>query len=353
MAVIFAGLHWRGSTGGKKGASFDKAESNYTAVYRVTTDNPLDQADTIVNYFEATPNMPKLGDEYRFGNDYNPNAILTGIAPDHVDNSRVHWEVVLTYTPKSGTGDGEGTKDLENDANGNPTSDPRLYHNEYDISRTQINVPVWKAIYLGGMKGIAAGIYRPGDLVVPSNSAFVPFNPPLEKTATLTTLRVIKYRPAYQGVLWGPYEDALNSDVISLAGNPYNLQILWDKYTVLVKNIGGSFHLENNIKFWKIFHELQHNPLGWDVEVPDMGTMQRQMEGDRFPDGTAISTTDIADGMPIHRQILDPDGVPLAEPVLFDGDGKPLKNPWPRDTVWLKYRIYTNVRPLGNLILDR
>lgn len=354
MAVISSELHWRGSTGGKKGTSFDKATSTYAAVYRVTTNNPLDQADTIVNYFETSPTLPKLGSEYRYGNDYNPGSICTAIDPDHVDNSRIHWEVILTYTPKDPSS-GEDSKDPGGiDANGEPTSDPLQFRNEYEIGRTQISVPCWDAIYLGGFVGTAAAICHAGDRIIPCNSAFVPFNPGLEKEVSLTSLRVTKYRAAYQGILWAQYEDALNSDQISLVGNAYNLQILWDPFTVRLKNIGGSFNLQNGIKFWKISLDLLHNPLTWDVEVPDMGTMEAQRPGDKFPDGTTISDSDLATaGYLPYKHVTDQDGVPISGPIPFDGDGHPQKSPTPANIVWIKYRVIKNVRPFAPLQLDQ
>lgn len=346
MAVVSWGLHWNGATGAVNGISFEKGKRNYAAVYRVTTDDPLDQVDTIVNYFQTHPTLPKLGSEYRYGKEVNYDLILTSIAPTPVENSRIHWEVTLGYAPKSDPS-GEGTKEPETHPDkdtGEHTDDPRQWEDEYEIGSTQLSEPCWTAMYLSGFKGNAAIRTPPGSIIVPQNSAGIPFNPPLERQRSVTTLTVTKNKNQYDGILYASLHEAVNNDVITRAGNRYALNILWLPQTTMVRQIGGSYNLQNGIVFWRIRALLMYDPRGWDHYVADLG----------LTEAVPKEKLDPLDNQPPPgfdmTHPLDLDGTPLVEPFLLDGDGRRIDHPTPDRTNWLRYRVYLNSQPLMPLV---
>jgi len=75
--------------------------------------------------------------------------------------------------------------------------------------------------------------------------------------------------------------------------------------------------------------------------------MPRRAAGDPDGKGSTISPGDlVAAGLPTNAIMQDTNGIPLSEPVLFDGNGQPLKTGPQARPVVLVYNV-RKLRPFS------
>lgn len=318
MAVVgVANLKWQGQTGDFN----DSGDRQYTAVYEVRVDDPLDGQNIVI----LASGIPRLGRPYSFGNDRDNTAFLRSLAPKRIDATRLLWQVVATWTTadinnNSNGGGGE-------DSNGNPTDDPLQYRNEYNISKAKFSVPVERAIIHTALTGANRRDRGSSGPVV--NSAGVVFVPGIEKDETRTVIRITKNLKLYPTGLDDKFQDAvnLNEYVIHLPAGARIVAPLRSK----CENIGGSFQIEKNKgiihRFWKVEFEVHIKKTSWRDDVCDRGLHASAGAGD--PDGLAgggiLSPSDLIPGVPQVRRLVDANGIPIDEPILLDLKGQPLK----------------------------
>lgn len=333
MAVLSHALHWKGATGSVTVAPGKPPQPTYTAVYKVQTNSPLDQAGTVIKYFLDTAGLPKPGDAYAYAHDYDPLARLKSITPERATGSAYLWYVALGYSPKDETKDGG-----KPDANGNLTNDPLKWVEEITVSESYVSEPVRKAKYLGGGKGKfhAAATAKPWRPV--TNSAFTPLVPGLEKQVSIRNWSFTKNTAQHDDQLLGTYITAINKDVVVIIkGAPYNLFAVWQKHQAKVTGISVSYHWEPSGFYWRRTLNIALHPVDWDVEVFDEGKQQSAKEGDPDGRGGYYSSTDMIPGVPTLRQNAGPDDVPITDPLPLDGDGHLKSDEEP--VVYLKWQI--------------
>lgn len=332
MSVSSVTLLWRGQTGQ---TSYD-SKTQYTAVYRVVTTDQNDGPAVVL----ASSSLPILGSSYSFGNDADSGALLKNLAPRRVDGSRLYWEVQATWEV------GSGEKQENQDQNGKPTSDPLRWHDELDVQTVTYQRPVENARYIGGYFGRAHAMLEDG--VGPIvNSAMIPFDPPVERDDSRLTIRISKWLKEYPLGLVFKYQDTVNKNRFTIKKPWYGFSFNFVERTLKVSSISGSWQYINNISVWKITFELMFKREGWRVRVLDRGLHGRGLAGDPDALGSTIFSGNAGQyagslyggglaegggggvvgvpGEPVHRHLTDKAGVPITEPVLFDGNGQPLK----------------------------
>lgn len=332
MTVLSKSLYWTGSTGTRSGTSSNE-KSEYTAVWLVKTNDALDQADTINNYFRTTG--PYLGATYSYGNDSNPKSVLQKITPNRARESAFVWYVTLSYAPPENS-----PEESKPDESGNQTTDPLSWADEMNISHSTIRVPVYKAKHRGGLAAVPDGTE-----IVPKNSAGVIFNPPLEKEVKIRVVRITKFRGQYNGLEADNWMQKVNSDNVNINKAFPAYTDIWPPYWAYIAEWGGSSEVINGIHCWRITVEILVNPLTWREEVPDRGVHARAEPGDPDGRGGTISLTDILDGAPQVRRLVDKFNKPITEPVLLDGNGGVLSATLP--PVYITYQIYDEIPMAG------
>lgn len=356
MAVTFCNVSNQFASGTRSGTNLESSTTEYQVEYTFKTDSAADGPEVILRYCVPSGGSdprPYLGKEYRQGNDSDPNSICTKIsAPQREKSNPRLWKATGTFTPKT-QGSGEQAK-AQPGENGVQTTDPTLWLPGLSIKSTQINIPVEEAIYLKGFKGAAAAVCPPNTKGCVTNSAFVEYNPGLERELTMKIYTFTQYFGAWLGPSWDLYEDAINAAQVVFAGNKLNFSSTWEQYKARIKNFDGSLRYINGFKVWERNVEIHVNPLGWDRHIVDRGLLRRADPRLGDPDGhggTFSSSDRLPKGVPPVRHIMDENDIPITEPVLFDGDGQPLEDPSPGKAVYLDYRVYMNVRDFAPLKL--
>lgn len=321
MAVTSWQLHWNGSTG-----DTDINGGRYAAVYKASTDSHLDNAKTLVDYVLGTAGF-SFDDTYEYGNDTDTDSFLTRIAPSKVAGSSTLWDVVLNYEPAADSGQSNPNSD------GDQETDPSQWVESFDTKPVSFTVPVERAIYRGGMKGVSARKLRPGKEIIPVNSAFIPFVPGIEMEIFGMSITRGFYRANYNAILpFQALQNHINSNVWpAFANNGFSK--LFSAYTVRLVGTESSYEFINNGFWWKHGIELVWNPLGWRKDICDRGRYRRFSPGD-----PGVSPSDFRRGDPELMVITDSNGNPIDDDVRLDGNGQPLEAGG--DTVWLTYSVY-------------
>lgn len=334
MAVSEVTLAEIGASCEVTGTTVTNAKTSYSANWNVICSDPTDGPALIRKYFRNDSSLPFNGRSYRFADDFDTTAFCKSLVVSRESRGAGFYRVQAKFEPLDAGNDGQNEQ--QQDENGNLTDDPISWAEEIQVSYTQITVPVEKAIYIGGFKGKIAAKVKEGAEVCPMNSAGVPFDPPLEKEENIKVIRFSRNVRAYNGDLHDEFQDAINSENITVRKNAYRFVNTWRKHTALIKNIDAVHQFANGLSFWKEAIEVWVKRSTWIREVVDRGLARRQWEGDLNDAGKTISASDNPEGFPFVSRLKDAAGYPITEPILLDGDGQPLLEG--RPPVFIKYR---------------
>lgn len=343
MAVTGHVLAWRGASGDDDGK-----KRSYKAVYRVYTDNQLDGAQVVLDYF-YTGSMPNPGDRtpYDYGNDSDPLALCNKISvPEHESGSALIWLVTVDFTTETNETAG-GT-----DSNGDPTNNPLDFRPDFSTSFFMVQRPVWEAVYRGGFTGTVATIIADGDKIPPQASTYTVFDPPLEKEVALKRFSITINTSYFNDTASIGFLKKCNDKDMTLNPNlgysfAWDLEIakgtgLLNDYKSVIKResveIGG---VKQVIDYISLTAEILIDREGWLKKVVDRDRVRGAKAGDADGRGGTISAADVVDGMAFVDAIRGPGGDIVNEPVLLNGDGQPLQVPCaPGDVIWTKWELY-------------
>lgn len=320
MAVTGSSLHWKGASG-----SYKKGEGpSYTAVYRVTTNSANDQSQTIINW--VRDNIAELGAPYAYAGDTDETlAILRTIAADRELGSTNIWEVVLSY---DSSGKDEEKPEEGEDEEGNPTEDPTEFRPQISVATVHRTKPVEKAKYLGGFTGWAHQAIMLGNRVIPCNSAMTPYNPGLEKEFSQLQISIQRNLDNFDGDEAQRVVDTVNATSFRI--NRWGFSVFVEKYHGKITSWKADLRLQWGQEVWDSVMTILVDRDGWVDEIVDRGIAASANDGDPDGRGGYISPGDAENdkwhltGVPRIRRLQDPDGMPITEPVLFDGKGQPL-----------------------------
>lgn len=350
MAIGSVKLHWAGTTGdrGLRGGL------EYTAVWFVTMTSKFDQAQTVLNAFEAHASGATRGDVYAFASDTATGpSYLRRLTAERKQDSQIHWEVKGHYSA-------DDSRETGRDINGVPTADPLEYAPVVRVRNVQFQKPVERATYISGLKpgGFADAIIVPGDEIVPCNSAFIPFDDPIMRDEAHFTIEIEMNVSSYNGDNDDLYENLVNTDCFHITKPLYSLSLsggaasyaqsgtytrIVHERTAKIREIVVSFETFNEIDYIKVTYIMDINPHTWRPEVLDKGTTAGGWTGSPDGRGGLIGQggSIIPTGGALGRRITDLEDRPVPSPVLFDGDGEPLDTRTPGwRPVHLKFVIY-------------
>lgn len=319
-----------GGSGRGTGKNAGGASRAFEAVYQLTSDDPLDEADVALDYFQTTTGLPWFGDPYQVGNGQYAAAECTSINPvragmSNFINVTVGWE-----EPGGGGGGSEPEKvsiELK------PVS-PLFWHDLIETSSTYITIPAYAATFRGYEKadGSAASVtntwlntttgYR-GPIV---NSALDPFDPPPEGEVAIDILRITRNVWPWDDATAQTFRNTVNNADVTISKPDYGYTRIIKAFTGRIIDISGSFEvdLQYKIRYWRSTIEVHINPLGWRMTMIDKGLRRRAKSGDTTDTGIELSSSTVSTTGPHLTHIKDAAGNPITTPVLFDGNGKPL-----------------------------
>jgi hypothetical protein len=324
-------LYSTGCSGKATGNVGAPVSLEFTANYQVKA-APTDTALEVLEYFRG--NGPWIGSPFQYSSAFTTDAICTDVDAQPIQNSGGMFFVTAKFSSPSG-GDDENNNDKK-DKDGNKTDDPLQWHDEIDVSTTQVSCPIEYATYLG--PNPANEFLRPGLIARdPCNSAGVPFDPLPEYELDITVLRITKYTASWDDALIAPYRGTINSDQFVINKPDYNFSMTVPIIQGKIKQWSGNFHFQDKKKYWKQTIELHINPLGWRFPLLDRGTTKTVVD-----DNPANATY----GFKIPKRLVDASNIPLTEPQKLDGNGNLLRAG--RDPVYLLYGKYTEV-PYANI----
>ena len=329
MAVTSVLPHFEGQTGLRD----DAAAREYTVVWKVLVDSPLDGPKIVIDGVIAT--LPAFPSDitYAIGNDVDTSVTLNSLVPKRTGDTRLQWLVTGKYSRPSGSESGT-------DEDGNPTSDPLQFRNDVQINFAQFQLPVEKATYIGPTVFTPRGaIFIENGAEVPvTNSAGVRFVPGETRDDSRMVITITKNLQDFPIDQAEEYKDAVNADSFNVTLSPRQTK-RFQKLTVKNGNIGGSYEFTNEIFYWRVTYELHVNPDGWNRALVDRGVEARALLGDDDGKGGEINV--LNDGEPALRRLTDQEGVPISDPVRFDGNGQPLQEGSP--AIFMTYRIYNEL----------
>lgn len=332
MTVVSAQLDFSGATG--KASRGGKRE--YTAHWIVKTNDWQDQPFTILDYFYATGSLPHpdKASPYNYGNDSDPRAICDSLDPRREGDSGTVWRVAAHFADDQKQEEGE-------DENGNPTDNPENFALEIDFRYNKVRRPAITGEYIEGFGFDAAqriaGVPAPQPI---TNSAFVPYDPPLERDAVTELLSITgNFVGQVDGQSMGRFYNAVNSEayvIFRVNGFSYSAE----KYQSKIQDIKPVRKRSAGLLFWRITFEIETDrEFGWRQKVLDQGMHRRQCAGDPDGFGGTISSASLKNGQARHAAILDQQGHPVTSPVLLNGNGQPL-DPCLEDPIFITWRIY-------------
>lgn len=336
-------LHWRGSTGSHEW----NRTVQYTSIYRVETDDPLDQTSTVINW--VRDNKIDFLAPYRYGNDQTRTvAVCQRISADRILPSLTHWEVVIDYAPETGGSlSGVSPSDMV-DEDGDPSDDPLDWRPTIETGSVQYRRPVELAYYRGGYGASFETKYPVDSYIVPMNSAMVAFsNPPIEEDASRHWIALAKNVATLGGDI-RQYENAVDINGFRWDHRGYSGDS--GAYEGKIREIKIEPGRFNNVDFLNVKFFIDFAPMPgrtWRSTPIDRGTLLRACDSD--PDGRGSVIGDLGQGTPFPastprlRVPKDSDGEPIGEVFLLDGSGGPLDTCSGAAIQWATWSHYSEV----------
>lgn len=274
-----------------KGGSIKRKDSvrDFQIVFKVTTDNRSDGAVVVIN----AAGLPRLGDPYNIGNEFDSGSTVTGIVADETDDSLNIWEVTVTYS---------SVQDKDDDRPLNPLArDPVVkltFTNVREVARGLFNTQSPPPPPAGGVSFYDTAL---------SNSAGEIFDPPPERDRSRPVISIVRNEEFIKPTALMDFADTVNS--IDFLGAPPR--------TVKMAAPTADLLKENDQQFWQVGYAMEYNKETWDFSLPDQGTYFNNSTG-----GGAISpkSTDakkfVVEGTPSIGN-LDGNAKAAADGVVF------------------------------------
>lgn len=269
---------------GPSGGDNDRSEFELREVYQARVDS-LAETPYSVLVGAALLGLPAVYDAHPG----NAAAKVVRREAKRTDEPKV-WEIELTYSTKTEVQERSGTA--------NPLERfPEITFGFTKYSRVlerDLGAPALPALIIDGTTIIPArAAVGPRPIM---NSSRQAFDPPMEVDDSRPTITVRRYESSFSAALAVQYQDAINSD--NFAGSPPE--------TWKVMNISAVETVENGQVVFRVTYEFEGRREGWARRVLDQGTVR----------------WDYSTGK--QKQIVGSDGMAVSQPVLLNGDGRPL-----------------------------
>lgn len=315
-------FHWAGSTG-----SIDRnGPTEYTALYRVRVDDPLDQAQIVIQWFITNQFGP--GTPYSYANDILGSlATATNFGATRQLETTDWWIIEVTYSREDDA--------ARRDTGDNHTTDPLLYRPIVRCSSNAVSVPGQRLKYESGYGDRVRDILFAQQAsaldgkTTPQNSAEVPFDPFPQINSFHWYISVQQNLATF---------DANDSKVGFT--NSLSFRVDYKGFTrgpvapdqCMIRDCEVFLQRENTVDFWNVTYYFEVKPDGEDFlhHLIDLGLSATAIEG--RPDGHGGVFGQAAGNTPVPedikrapvRGITDAHELPLRKPIPFDGDGEAL-----------------------------
>jgi hypothetical protein len=315
MAVIPSSVefHWAGATG-----SVDRdGPVEYTALWRIKVDDPLDQVQTILIWWQL--NMFQLGFPYAYANDvFGSLATARNISATRQLETTDSWTVQVQYSREDD--DAKKTPDDEH------TTDPLQYRPIIRASSNAQTVPGHKMFYRGGLDA-AIGAKIGTAATVPVNSLLKPYDPLPELDEYIWYISVEQNLATFDAN--ESYVGYINKDAFLVNYKGFTRGPIVP-FQSKIRDCEAEFMRENSVDFWKIRYYIEILPDGEDyfTRLPDIGMDSLACDGD--PDlhgktvGSGTGFTPYTEARAREVAMIDIHGMPVRSPILLNGAGRAL-----------------------------
>lgn len=333
MAVTEVKLSSVGTSGTASGTDSSGAVRTYQAIHRVKCNDVNDTAPVILNHFKATSTLPWLGRRFNLGNGFDAFRICNNVQVSYVESSEGWHNVTSSYVDIA-------IGDLPAGGQG---SDPLKWPDDIEVSFTQYTVPVEEADFRG-FEGVANPFMQFGRTLPVTNSAKIPLDPPMEIERDIKIIRITRSIKSYDDTMIDRFNGAVNNDWVTIRKPDYNFVTRIEPFCGRIKFLGGTFGIQNNIKYWRHSIEIHVNPDTWRRWVLDLGTDELYRSGDTLPSGKLVNATTAPSGY-LYQKILGEDDAPITAPLPFNGQGK--RNAPGAPAVYGAWRVYREMSFAG------
>ena len=321
MSVLAAFPANSGLSGQTRGTDASSATRGHRATFRVSC-AAGDTWDIIDKHFRSTGSLPYPGRIFDVGNGQDTRSRCNELRGTQIENGEGRWLVEATFEESTDTITlGQQGQD------GKPSDDPDDWHDEIEVSTTQMSMAVERALYLGNSIGTRGPNIFPGRWYKPSNSGGKPLEPGIDEELDITVLRITKFQRGYSAAFYVRYINTVNSGIVFIHKPDYGFSVRIGPQTAKMKAINSTYHVTpKGIKYWKHTVEIHINMLTWRRQILDRGTEERLRSGDTRRDGTLVTASHLPSGFNfVDEAIKDGDGMAISEPVNFDGKGRAWK----------------------------
>lgn len=299
------------SVEGRSGSVDQDANHSYTATFKVYTDDKSDGASVV----EAAFGLPKIGDVYSIGNDFDPGAFCVSKSADQAESPN-EWNVTCTWDNKPY--EIKGVPGNEAGANSNPLNDP--IEITYGFQNRTIRAP---------------GFYANPDSP-PSDRIWVsyffasngePFDPQPEIEISDPVMSIKKNVQSISPAAFMELANCVNSDWWQGAA-PRQLKLSAPQASRKYSPVCGFY--------WEVTYSILFRYESWDIQMMNQGTFYWE-GGVPMP----ITSADWNDRTKIKRKYMD--GAIVTVNLTFDGQLNETSN-----MSWQSFRVYREI-PFGTL----
>lgn len=346
MTIESVDLTQEGTSLSGQGTKTGFINRNYTAHYRVKTDDATTAVLAIEKHFQNTKSLPWYGRIWRWssdaGNATDATSICKKIDISHIPQSEGIFKVEANFEPV----DIDGDKEKPNNDNGDKDPDPLQWREQVSVSYTQISMPAMWAVFHGFTTGpfandpwVGTNALRIGRTYIPQNSALVPYDPLPEFELDIKVLRFVRNVPAFNSNDYDPWISTVNSDAVQIIKPHLNFQVQFSPLVARMKSINAQSDFQNGVTFFRREVEIWVHPNGWRGKLADVGFASRALNA---ADDGFISPGDLENNPGRVEQILmkDKDQYPMTSPVALNGFGVPLRTDKNDRQIWGNWQYY-------------
>lgn len=299
----------------------------YRAKFRARCDSPSDDPSIVYKHLEQNKGtLPWYGNKYQLGNGLDATALVNRLDIEVVDGSDRAFDIDVGYEPLN----------LSSDIQPIEPPDPLDWLDDIEVSFTQILVPVERGVFHGFSSTLKPEIVNAkmakGETLAITNSACVPYDPPIEEEEEIKVIRISKSVKVYDGSLFDDWQGAINKDQFVINKGFYGYRETFKPLTAKIRYIGGVFSRTgpNGVKYWRQTIEIHKKLTGWRRKLLDRGILVRREQGDPDGEGSTVSASNLVPAGKANFKVnKDAAGYPMTEPVLFDGNGQPQRVTYP------------------------
>jgi hypothetical protein len=323
----------------------------FSVVYSVEVDSRSDGPLIAINADDGTTRIPRPGESYNIGNERDDFAFVKSISPSPA--GELLWHVTVAFGPLEPpeSPDGPSGQEVSGlDKNLQPTDDPLDEYVPISVSSVNTTRAAQRGAYIGlntfavgdldgdfdrvsfrgqrpdvqvTAQGDNKGYIINGTPIV--NSVFTPFDPPPEIDYTRLNVSIemnLRLAPEH----WLKYVNSVNTEQVAFMNAFGDFPAFADPFCARVMSVNYSERVKNGKMFWATRIEiLIDNLFTWRPDILDRG----------YCETANVNASEGAE----KKNIVDANGVPLAEPVLLDGHGNQL-NTDTHDAVYIRYAVY-------------